>query len=78
MFKSKFRGNRMISRSSRLEVLCEKGVFENLVKFTGKHLCQSRFFKTVAGLKPPTLLKKRLWHWCFPANFAKFSTTPFL
>ena len=25
-----------------------------------------------------TLLKKRLWHRCFPANFAKFLKTPFL
>ena len=24
------------------------------------------------------VLKKRLWHWCFPMNFAKFSRTPFL
>ena len=22
-------------------------------------------------------LKKKLWHWCFPVNFAKFSGTPF-
>ena len=25
-----------------------------------------------------TLLKKRLWHRCFPVNFAKFLRTPFL
>ena len=25
-----------------------------------------------------TLLKKRLWHRCFPVNFAKFPRTPFL
>ena len=24
----------------------------------------------------PTLLKKRLWHWCFPVNFVKFARTP--
>ena len=24
------------------------------------------------GLRPATLLKKRLWHRCFPVNFAKF------
>ena len=24
-----------------------------------------------------TLLKKRLWHRCFPVNFAKFLRTPF-
>ena len=30
------------------------------------------------GLRPATLLKKRLWHRCFPVNFAKFLRTPFL
>ena len=30
------------------------------------------------GLRPATLLKKRLWHRCFAVNFAKFLTTPFL
>ena len=28
--------------------------------------------------EPPTLLKKRLWHRCFPVNFAKFLRTPLL
>ena len=32
-------------RSSRLEVLCKKGVLKNFSKFTRKHLCQSLFFK---------------------------------
>ena len=36
------------------------------------------FLNKVAGLSPATLLKKRLWHRCFPLNFAKFSRTPFL
>ena len=31
--------------SSRLEVFCKKGVLRNFAKFTGKHLCQSLFFK---------------------------------
>ena len=30
------------------------------------------------GLRPATLLKKRLWHTCFPVNFAKFLRSPFL
>ena len=30
------------------------------------------------GLRPATLLKKRLWHWWFPVNFTKFLRTPFL
>ena len=36
------------------------------------------FFNKVAGLRPATLLKMRLWHLCFPVNFAKFLITPFL
>ena len=29
-------------------------------------------------IKLQTLFKKRLWHRCFPVNFAKFLRTPFL
>ena len=32
-------------------------------------------FNKVAG--PAASLKKRLWHWCFPVYFSKFSRTPF-
>ena len=34
-------------------------------------------FDKDAGLRPATLLKKRLWHRCFPVNFVKFLRTPF-
>ena len=44
------------------EVLCRKGVLRNFTKVTGKHLCHSLFFNKVAGLRPATLLKKKLWH----------------
>ena len=64
-------------RSSHPEVFCKKGVLRNFPKFTGKHLRQSLFFNKVAGLRPATLLKKRLWHRCFHVNFAKFLRTPF-
>ena len=30
------------------------------------------------SLRPATLLKKRLWHRCFPVSFAKFVRTPFV
>ena len=50
---------------------------KGFAKFTRKHLYQSLFFSKVAGLRPAILLKKRLWHMCFPVNFAKFSRTPF-
>ena len=56
-------------------VLCKKGILKNFAKFTGKHLCQSLFFNKVAGLRPATLLKERLWRRCFPMNFAKFLKT---
>ena len=62
-------------RSSCPEVFYKKGVLRNLAKFTGKHLCQRLFFNKVAGCN---LLKKSLWHRCFPVNFPKFLRTPFL
>ena len=31
----------------------------------------------IIGLRSATLLRKRLWHSCFPVNFAKFIRTPF-
>ena len=49
----------------------KKDVLGNLAKFTEKHSFSS-------GLRSATLLKKRLWYWCFPVNFAKFLRTPFL
>ena len=55
----------------------KKGVLINFAKFTGKHLSQSFFFNKSADLRSATLLKKRLWHRCFPVNFAKFIRTPF-
>ena len=45
----------------------KKCVLRNFTKFPGKHLCQSHFFDKVAGLRSPTLFKKRLWHRCFVA-----------
>ena len=63
----------VIARSSHQRCSMKKGVLRNFTKFTGKHLCRSLFFNKVA-----TLLKKRLWHRCFPVNFAKFFRTPFL
>ena len=59
-----------------VQVFCRKGIPRNFAKFTGKRLCQSLFFNKVAGLKAAILLKKRLWHKCFPVNFAKFLRTP--
>ena len=58
-------------------MFCKKGVLRNFAKFTGKHLRQSLFFNKVEGFRPATLLKKRLWHRCFPVNFVKFLRAPF-
>ena len=58
-------------RSSRPEVVCKKSVLRNIAKFTGKHLCQSLFFNKVPAFR-------RLWHRCFPVNFAKLLRTPIL
>ena len=64
-------------RSSNQSCSVRKGVPRNLEKFTGKHLCQSLFFNKFKELKPAILLKKRLWHRCFPVSFDKFLRTPF-
>ena len=66
-----------VSRTSHPEVFCKKGVLENFAKFTGKHLCQSLFFNKIAGLRPLTLLKKRLWLSRFSVNFGKFLRAPY-
>ena len=55
-------------RSSRTEVFCRKGVL--------KHLCQSLFFNKVAGLRPATLLKKRLAQ-VFSCEFCEISKNSF-
>ena len=45
-----------------------RGLLRNLAK-----LPESLFYLSCKlGLKAATLLKKRLWHRCFPVNFAKF------
>ena len=62
-------------RSSLPDVFCKKGALRNFAKFTGKHLCQSLFFNKVAGPRAPrpaTLLKKILWHRCFPVILRNF------
>ena len=40
-----------ISKSTHLTCSVKKSVLRNFAKFTGKHLCQSRFFNKVAGLR---------------------------
>ena len=55
-----------------------KKMFLEISQNSQENTCARVFFKKIAGLRPATLLKKRLWHRCFPVNFAKFLRTPFL
>ena len=55
-----------------------------LKKFTGnsqnsqENTCaRVSFFNKVTGVRPATLLKKRLWHRRFSVNFVKFLRTNF-
>ena len=66
-----------IQKQSCPKVFCKKGVIRNFTKFTGKYLRPSLFFDKVVGLRPATLLRKRLWHRCFPVNFVKFLRNTF-
>ena len=50
-------------------VLSEK-VFLEISKNSQQNTC-------VLELRPATLLKKKLWHRCFPMNFVKFRRTRF-
>ena len=56
----------------------KSGVLKNLAKFTGKHLYQSLLFNKAVDLRAATLLKKRLWHRCFLADFVKVLRIYFL
>ena len=69
---------RMVIQKQSPEVFYKKDVLKNSAKFTGKLMCQSLFLNKVAGIRPATLIRKRLWHSCFPVNFAKYLRTPFL
>ena len=54
-----------------------KKVFLEISQNLQENTCVRVFFNKVAGLRPATLLKKSLWHRCFPVNFAKFLRKPF-
>ena len=56
--------------------ILKKGVLKNFAKLTGKRVPKSFLIKVQAA--PATLIKKRLWHKCFPVNFPKFLRTAFL
>ena len=67
-----------LSRSeAATRAVLRKVVLRNFAKSSRNHLWQSLFFHKVVGLKPATLLKKRLWHRPSPLNFVKYLRTPF-
>ena len=63
-------------RSSRPEMFCKK-VFLKVCKIHRKTCARVSFFNKVAGLRPATLLKKRLWHRCFFCEICKIFKTTF-
>ena len=59
--------DKWIFRSNHPEVFCKKVFLE---------ISQNSQGSTSARLKACNFIKKRLWHRCFPVNFAKFLGTP--
>ena len=57
-------------------MFCKKSCSWKFHIFHRKTPAPESLFNEVTG-QPATLLKKRLWHKCFPVNFVKFSRTPF-
>ena len=68
----------LATRSNRSQMFFKIGVLKSFSKFIGKSLYQSLSFDKLVGLRPATLLKKRLWDRCFPVNFAKMFRAPFV
>ena len=62
-------GAATLENSSELYTKAVSRKIQNYAKFTGKQLCQS--------FGSATLLKKRIWHRCFPVNFEKYFKNTF-
>ena len=59
----------------------QKNVFLEISQNSQENTCVRVSFLIklqTSGLRPATLLKKRLWHRRFPVNFAKFLRVNFL
>ena len=54
-----------------------KKLLLKILQNSKENTCDKVSFLIKLHAAPATLLKKRLWHWCFPVNFAKFLRTPF-
>ena len=68
-----------VTFSAKLEVVVLRGsvkkVFLEMSQNSQENTSARASF--LLSLRPPTLLKKRLWHRCFPVNFVKLLRTPF-
>ena len=63
-------------RSNHRRCSVKKGVLRNFLENSQESTCARASF-LIKLQAPATLLKKKLWHRCFPVNFAKFLRTPF-
>ena len=59
------------------EGFCKKGVLKTFHKIHLKTPLLESLFNGVSGLRPETLLRKRLQHRCFQVNFVKLLRTIF-
>ena len=66
-----------ISRSTRPDIFCKKGVLRNFTKFTVKHLCQCLFFNKVAVEVACNFTKKETLVQVFSCEFCKISKNTF-
>ena len=77
-----FNNNRetMLHAEAVVQSCSVKKVFLEISQNSQENACSRVSFLIklqASGLSPTTLLKKRLWHSCFPVNFLKFLRTPF-
>ena len=54
-----------------------KKVFLEILQNSQENTCVRVSFLIKLQAWPATLLKKKLWHKCFPVNYVKFLRTPF-
>ena len=76
----KFFNSSLIYGEAIVQRCSVKKVFLEISKNSQENTCArvSFLIKLQAfGLRPATLLKKRLWYTCFPVNFVKFLRAPF-
>ena len=78
-FLQNFSGNAEIQKQPPESFYIIKKLLLEISQSSQENTCsRSIFFNKVAGPRPATLFKKRLWYRCFPVNFVKFPRTPYL